>query len=175
MNNDQSSLEQEHSNVHFIYDYTKHHYAMVNNSLDILTVKINLVLGLTAGLIGLGLSTTSKQAVVSLLPRYWMTFEIVAIVLCATALCLCFVGLQPKATGMVISPKGLMDEHYYSSGEECHLVVIELLIKSLPELEELRNWKAGIVKHATRLLCAAIACKTISWVACACAMFSNIN
>lgn len=152
---------QEHNNVHFIYDYTKQHFEMVNNSLDILTTKNIFVLGLTAGLIGLSAITTSKQIVVDTLYRYWMSFEII---LCVAALYLCFVGLQPKAAGNITPPKLLMDKHYYESDENCHLIVTKTLIEAISELEQLRNWKAKIVKRAIWCLCTAIACKAIGWI-----------
>ena len=134
-NYNKQSETQKHNNVHFIYDYTKQHFGMVNNSLDILTVKINFVLGLTAGLIGLSSITTYKQIVAGTLHRYWMSFEIVGSILCVASLCLCFVGLQPKAAGSITPPKLLMDEHYYDSDENCHLIVTKTLIEALSELE----------------------------------------
>lgn len=161
--NNQSEA-QEHNNVHFIYDYTKQHFGMVNNSLDILTEKINFVLGLTAGLIGLSSITTSKQIVTDTLHRYWMSFEIVGTILYAAALYLCFVGLQPKSAGRITPPKLLMDA-LYESDENCHLIVTKTLIEAISELEQLRDWKGKIVKRAIWCLCAAIACKAIGWIA----------
>lgn len=151
----------EHTNIKLIYKYTQYHLKSVNCSIDILTTKLNVLLGLSAVLV-IPIAFLLLVEIKTKPQYYWLLgSEIVSCGLLIATLYSCFVGFQPRALGGVTPPSLLMNENYYDSDEDIRLIIVKTWIEALKELEGLRNWKTSVVSQTIKLLFVTVICEIV--------------
>lgn len=154
----------EHTNINLIYEYTEYHLKSVNRSIDILTTKLNVLLGLSTALV-VPIALLLPIGIKTKFQCYWLlSLEIMSCGLLIATLYFCITGFQPRSLGGVTPPSLLMNENYYDSDEDIRLIITKTRIEALKELEDLRDWKASVVNQIVILLFVTIVCEIVGLI-----------
>lgn len=154
--------EELHNNAEFIYKYTENSVQRINRSIDIGTDKLAKILAFSGVLLKFSADMPSEN--------YLFTVRLLTIGCITTSIGLCAAGLWPKESSKSLpSPKWLLEEQYGLDEDRMHVMLTRSFIDITPSLQQVRDYRLGMLNGAIGLLVAA------GFLFAASAVVSSIN
>lgn len=140
--------EEVHNNAEFIHNYTAETVQRINHSIDIGTDKLAKILAFSGVLLKFSADMPSDG--------YLFAVRFLAIGCITASIGLCGAGLWPKESSKSLpSPKWLLEEQYGLSKDKMYVMLTRSLIDITPSLQQVRDYRLGVLNAAIGLLVAA--------------------
>ena len=137
--------EQKANNIEVIQRYTESVYKTIADSISALDTKLTTVIGFSGVLIRF----TSDLSICN----SWFIAARVSVCLLLIGSVICgIVGLVPKPSGPIVTPRELRDDHYYGKEEECRRYITDNLIIAVEQMDRFRAKKRSWLFYGILLL-----------------------
>jgi hypothetical protein len=143
------SVNGKDSNVELIYNYTGSLYQATSNNLSSLNTRLATIIGFGGLLLRFSADLPDDNL--------WQTIiKLMTGLLISISVCFSLAGFLSKASGSVVKPEALLKKWYYSTDEECRLIIIREWAKTIEELNDLRKHKSDRLNLSVIFLVASV-------------------
>lgn len=133
------------NNLEIIQRYTESVYKTVTDSINALDTKLTTVIGFSGVLIRF----TSDLSVCN---SWFIATKILVCLLLISSVICSVIGLTPKPSGPIVTPRELRENYYYGKDEECRRYITDNFINAVEQMDKFRAKKRRWLFYGILLL-----------------------
>jgi hypothetical protein len=131
---DMSGEGQEGNNLEVIQRYTESVHKTIADSISALDTKLTTVIGFSGVLIRF----TNDLSICN---NWFVAVKITVCLLLIASVIFSAIGLAPRSSGAIVTPRELREDFYYGKNEECRRYITDNLITAIEQMEKFRSRK----------------------------------